>query len=76
MIPARQAVTDTIRSAFDTARLVVLIAILVRRSMERTGRGAASNIWQPIPTVGGQATITLSEGAQSAVGLRMLVPTS
>jgi len=76
VIPARQAVTDTIRSAFDTARLVVLIAILVRRSMERTGRGAASNIWQPIPTVGGQATITLSEGAQSAVGLRMLVPTS
>jgi len=60
----------------DTARLVALIAILVRRSMEPTGRGAASNIWQPIPTVGGQATITLSEGAQSAVGLRMLVPTS
>ena len=76
LISASQAVTDTIRSAFDTARLVVLIAILVRRSMEPTGRGAASNIGQPIPTVGGQATITLSEGAQSAVGLRMLVPTS
>ena len=60
----------------DTARLVVQTVILVRRSMEPTGRGAASNIWQPIPTIGGQATITLSEGAQSAVGLRMLVPTS
>jgi hypothetical protein len=45
VIPASQAVTDTIRS-FDTARLVVLIAILVRRSMERTGRWAASNIGQ------------------------------
>jgi hypothetical protein len=60
----------------DTAGLVVQAAILVRRCMEPTGRGAASNIGQPIPTVGGQATITLSEGAQSAVGLRMLAPTS
>jgi hypothetical protein len=51
-IPASQAATDTIPSAFDTARLVVLIAILVRRSMEPTGRGAVNNIWQPIPTVG------------------------
>ena len=46
----------------DTARLVVQTAILVRRSMERTGRGAASNIGQPIPTLGVQATtITLSK---------------
>ena len=59
----------------DTARLVVQTAILVRRSMEPTGLGAASNIGQPIPTVGGQATTTLSEGAQSAVD-RMLVPIS
>ena len=44
------------------ARLAVLIAILVRRSMEPTGRGAASNIGQPILTVGVQATTTLSEG--------------
>jgi hypothetical protein len=43
------------------ARLAVLIAILVRRSMEPTGRGAASNIGQPIPTVGVLATTT-SEG--------------
>jgi hypothetical protein len=60
----------------DTAGLVVQTAILVRRSMEPTGRGAASNIGQPIPTVGVRATTTLSEGAQSAVGLRMLVPAS
>ncbi len=46
----------------DTARLVVQTAILVRRSMEPTDRGVASNIGQPIPMVGGQATITLSEG--------------
>src|SRR6266700_4358609 len=46
----------------DTARLVALIAILVRRSMEPTGRGAASNIGQPIPTVGVPATTTTSEG--------------
>ena len=45
----------------DTARLVVQTAILVRRSMEPTGRGAASNIGQPIPTVGVLATTT-SEG--------------
>src|SRR5437660_1291463 len=44
------------------ARLAVLIAILVRRSMAPTGRGAASNIGQPIPTVGVPATTTLSEG--------------
>jgi hypothetical protein len=43
------------------ARLAVLIAILVHRSMEPTGRGAASNIGQPIPTVGVLATTT-SEG--------------
>ena len=46
----------------DTARLVALTAILVRRSMAPTGRGAASNIGQPIPTVGAQTTTTLSEG--------------
>jgi hypothetical protein len=32
---------------------VVQIGILVRRSMEPTGRGASSNIGQLIPTVGG-----------------------
>jgi hypothetical protein len=46
----------------DAARLVVQTTILVRRSMEPTGRGAASNIGQPIPTVGVPATTTLSEG--------------
>ena len=46
----------------DTAGLVVQTAILVRRSMEPTGRGAASNIGQPIPTPGVQATTTLSKG--------------
>ena len=46
----------------DTAGLVVPTAILVRRSMEPTGRGAASDIGQPIPTVGAQATTTLSDG--------------
>ena len=46
----------------DSAALVVQAAILVRRSMEPTGRGAASNIGRPIPTVGVQATITLSKG--------------
>jgi hypothetical protein len=46
----------------DTARLVVQTAILVRRSLEPTGRGAAGNIGQPIPTVGAQATTTPSEG--------------
>jgi hypothetical protein len=44
----------------DTARPVAQIAILVRRSMEPTGRGAASNIGQRIPTAGVQATTTLS----------------
>jgi hypothetical protein len=46
----------------DTAGLVVQAAILVRRFMEPTGRGAASNIGRPIPTAGAQATITRSEG--------------
>ena len=46
----------------DTAGLVVPTAILVRRYMEPTGRGAASNIGQPIPTLGVQATTTLSRG--------------
>ena len=46
----------------DTAGLVVQAAILVRRSMAPTGRGAASNIGQPIPTVGVPATTTLSKG--------------
>ena len=46
----------------DTARLVALIAILVRRYMEPTGRGEASNIGQPIPTPGVPAITTLSEG--------------
>src|SRR2546430_9477823 len=45
----------------DAARLVVRTAILVRRSMEPTGRGAASDIGQPIPTIGVQATTTLSD---------------
>jgi hypothetical protein len=52
----------------DTARLVVQAAILVRRSMEPTGRGAANNIGQPIPTVGGPATTTLSEGYWAFAG--------
>ena len=42
----------------DTAGLVVQAAIPVRRSMEPTGRGAASNIGQPIPILGAQATTT------------------
>ena len=46
----------------DTARPVVQTAILARRSMAPTGRGAASNIGQPIPTPGVRATTTLSEG--------------
>ena len=46
----------------DTAGLVVQTAILVRRSMGPTGRGAVGNIGQPIPTRGVQATTTLSEG--------------
>src|SRR5450631_1281807 len=46
----------------DAARLVVQIAILVRRSTALTGRGVASNIGRPIPTHGAQATTTLSEG--------------
>jgi hypothetical protein len=46
----------------DTAGLVVQAAILVRRSMEPTGRGAANNIGQPIPTLGVPATTTLNEG--------------
>jgi hypothetical protein len=41
----------------DAARLVVQTAILVRRSMEPTGRGAASNIGQPIPTPGAHVTL-------------------
>ena len=50
-----------------TAGLVVPTAILVRRSMEPTGPGGASNIGRPIPTLGVQATTTLSEGL---LGLR------
>jgi hypothetical protein len=46
----------------DTARPVVQAATLVRRSMEPTGRGEASNIGQPIPTPGVPAITTLSEG--------------
>ena len=47
----------------DIARLVVQTAILVRRSMEPTGLGAASNIGRrPIPKLGVRATITLSKG--------------
>ena len=45
----------------DTAGLVVQTAILVRRFMEPTGRGVASNIGPLIPTLGVQATTTLSE---------------
>ena len=52
----------------DTARRVVPIAILVRRSMEPTGRGVASNIGRPIPTAGVRATITLSEGYRAFAG--------
>ena len=46
----------------DTAELVVQTAILVRRSMEPMARGAASNIGQPIPTLGVRPTTTLSKG--------------
>jgi hypothetical protein len=46
----------------DTAELVVQTAIPVRRSLEPTGRGVASNIGQPILTVGVRAITTLSEG--------------
>jgi hypothetical protein len=46
----------------DLARLAVLIAILARRSMEPTGRGAASNIGQRIPILGVLATTTPSKG--------------
>ena len=44
----------------DPARLAVLIAILVGRSMAgyQGGVREASNIGQPIPTVGVPATIT------------------
>ena len=52
----------------DTARPVVLIAIHVRRSMEPTGRGVASNIGRPIPTHGVQATTTLSKGYWAFAG--------
>jgi hypothetical protein len=46
----------------DTARLAVQTGILVRRFMELTGLGAASNIGRAIPTLGVQATITTSDG--------------
>ena len=46
----------------DAARPVVPTAILVRRSMEPTGRGVASAIGQPIPTVGVPTTTTLNKG--------------
>ena len=49
-------------------RPVVQTAILVRRSMEPTGRGVASNIGQLIPTVGGPATTTLNEGYWAFAG--------
>ena len=52
----------------DAARLAVQIAILVRRSMEPTDRGAVSNIGQPIPTLGDPATTTLSEGYGAFAG--------
>ena len=54
----------------DTAQLVVQAAILVRRSMEPTGRGAASNIGQPTLTVGVQATTTPSK-AVSSIALKL-----
>jgi len=41
----------------DIAELVVQTAILVRRSMEPTGRGADSNIGQLILTAGVRAII-------------------
>ena len=46
----------------DAVRLVVPIVIPVRRCMEPMGPGAASNIGQPIPILGVQATTTLSKG--------------
>ena len=52
----------------DTAGVVVQTATLVRRFMEPTGRGVASNIGQPIPTLGVQATITLSKGYWAFAG--------
>jgi hypothetical protein len=62
LVSARHGIITWSKNADgDTAELVVQIAILVRRSMEPTDRGAASNIGRPIPTVGVQATITLSE---------------
>ena len=54
----------------DTAGLAVQAAILVRRSMEPTGRGVASNIGRPIPTLGVPATTTLSEGYWAFAGRR------
>src|SRR6266404_4633488 len=62
LVSARRGIIAWSKNADgDAARLVALIAILVRRYMEPTGRGAASNIGQPIPTVGVLA-ITTSEG--------------
>src|SRR2546423_1665730 len=64
----------------DAARLVVRTAIRVRRSMEPTGRGAASDIGQPIPTIGAQATTTLSDWYHPTKGLcwrtRILLPST
>ena len=54
----------------DTAGPVVQTAILVPRYMEPTGRGAASNIGQPIPTVGVPATTTLSKGHLRSIVFR------
>ena len=63
VVSARHGIIAWLKNADgDIAGLVVQTAILVRRSMEPTGRGVASNIGQPIPTLGVRATTTLSEG--------------
>ena len=63
LVSAQQGIIAWSKNADgDAARLVVQTVILVRRSMEPTGRGAASNIGQPIPTPGVLATTTLSKG--------------
>jgi hypothetical protein len=62
----------------DAARLDVQTAILVRRSMEPTGHTAAGNIGQPIPTLGVQATTTLSTDstALNRLAVEDVVPTN
>jgi hypothetical protein len=61
LVSAQNGIIARKNAGGDAVRLIVQTTILVRRYTEPTGRGAASNIGQPIPIVGVPATTTLNK---------------